>query len=94
MGMTLDALCFTNHPNLRGGGRWGPMSQEPPSCLAVKLIETNGFDSWKKREQKVRFPFEMGASAFLAARFSDLGNYRIAPFPIPPTTVGADCCWR
>lgn len=71
-----------------------PMTREPLSCLGVKLIETNGLDSWKKREQKVTFPFQIRASAFFAARFSGLKNYRIARFPISPTTVGPDCCWR
>lgn len=70
------------------------MTHKHLSCLGVKLIETNGFDSWKKREQKVTFPFQIRASAFFAARFSDLKNYRIAPFPISPTTVGPDRCWR
>lgn len=74
--------------------RWCSMTHKPRSCLGVKPIDTSGFDSWKKREQKVTFPFQIRASAFFAACFSDLKNYRIAPFPISPTTVGPGCCWR
>lgn len=81
-------------PKSKRQRRWCPMTHRLLSCLGVKLIETNGFDSWKKREQKVTFPFQIRASAFFAACFSDLKNYRIAPFPISPTTVGPDCCWR
>lgn len=73
VGMTEDVLCFRNGhapPEGKRRRRWCPMTHEPLTSLGVKLIETSGFGSWKKREQKVMFPFQIRVSAFYSQHAS------------------------
>lgn len=73
VGTTEDVPCFRNShapPEGKRRCRWCPMTHKPLTSLAVKLIETNGFDSWKTREQKVMFPFQIRVSAFYSQHAS------------------------
>lgn len=62
------------------------MTHRPLSSPGLKLIETNDFDSYSKREQSYASIWNQPEfQPTHRARFSGLRNYRIPPLPISPS---------